>query len=196
MKKSLKWGLIIFLIFFIFLAIKGTLLLYPEKETADEIINRFTYEEWKDFSPLTGEFKIRFPINPIHQTDTIPVPHTDLVANFNMYTTGDKINDAIYFIYITESPVDPMEIGVSNPLEIALNGMLLSKLNLKLISSEATTFGEYEALDFLIQEKPGVFMRGKLIMAERTLYQLVVAYESETYKESDYSRFINSFELF
>lgn len=195
MKKPLKWGLIILLVFFIFLTIKGAFLLYSEEEKTNQVISHFTDEEWKDFSPPTGEFKISFPVNPIHQTGTIPVPYTNLVANFNVYTTGDKINDAIYFIYITEYSIDPTEIGVSSPLEITLNGMLSSKQNLKLISSEATTFREYEALDFLIQEKPGVFMKGILIMAGKTLYQLVVVYESETYKKSDYSRFIDSFEL-
>ena len=73
--------------------------------------------------------------------------------------------------------------------------MLASTDGNKLVSSNLTYSNGYRALDFLVSNNDTVYMKGKIIMAGQTLYQIMVGYESQNYNEDNYIKFMSSFVL-
>lgn len=168
---------------------------YSTKETAQEnVANYFTdTSSWKNFNSPVGRFKAEFPTYPKHKTESVPVPNTQLTLKYDSYTS-EEANGTAYLVNVTTFD---SQIDTSNPdnnLEGALNGMLSSTQENKLISSNMSYFSGYHALDFLIQNNT-MYLKGKIIMAGKTLYQLVAAYENQNYSESNYNKFINSFAI-
>jgi hypothetical protein len=81
-------------------------------------------------------------------------------------------------------------------LEGALNGMVASGEGNEVVSSNFHYFDGHRALDYKISNKnENIYLQGKIILVEQTLYQLMVAYESGNDNETDYNKFINSFNL-
>lgn len=166
------------------------------EELKSEVYDYVIDEEWKDFHSTIGQFKVRFPVFPTQETQNLPIPNTDLTYKEVIYTAEQK-NGTIYFIFAITYPP---ELDVySNPefiLEGSLSGVLAVMPNTELLSSQMTTFNEYPALDFLIQnEILDLYVKGRLILVGQNLYELLLQSERQNYKESDYIQFINSFEL-
>lgn len=167
---------------------------YNENKTEQKVVDYFTdTSSWKEFNSPVGKFKATFPSYPAHKTDNIDTG-TGLTLKYDTYT-GETSDGTSYMVNMV---VYPAKVDTSNPetnLEGSLNGMLASNDANKLISSNLTYSNGYRALDFLILNNGTVYLKGKIIMAGQTLYQVMVAYESKNYNESNYSKFMNSFNL-
>ncbi|HPO68199.1 MAG TPA: hypothetical protein PLE40_00385 [Candidatus Pacearchaeota archaeon] len=104
-------------------------------------------------------------------------------------------DDTIYSININNYPP---ELDVTNSeinFERVLNGYLSIKGN-ELISSNFSNFENYKSMDFSMKnEDLNIFTKGKIIIVDDTLYQLLAVYKDGKYNENDYNRFINSFQL-
>jgi hypothetical protein len=147
---------------------------------------------WKEFNSPTGKFKAEFPTYPKHEAETIKIPNSELTMQYNAYTSK-KADGTVYFV---NSTVLPSAVDTSNPetnLERSLNGMVANPGN-KLVSSNLTYSNGYRAMDFLIEVNSG-FLKGRVVLAEHTVYQIMVAHQGKNYSETDYSKFINSFAI-
>lgn len=167
---------------------------YKENKTEQKVVDYFTdTSSWKEFNSPVGKFKATFPAYPAHETDNIDTG-TGLTLKYDTYSSETSDGTS----YMVNTVVYPAEVDTSNPetnLEGSLNGMLASNDGNKLISSNLIYSNGYRALDFLILNSGTVYLKGKIIMAGQTLYQVMVAYESKNYNESNYNKFMNSFNL-
>jgi hypothetical protein len=157
----------------------------------------FSQEKWEDFYSPLGEFRARFPTYPIFETEdlTLPYPYNDLVGTYDTYFSEQPDGTAFMVGVATYPP----EIDVTNSdyfLEDTVVGIVESDPSNKLLLSESTTFSGYKARDFLIKNDDlNFYMKGKLIIVGQTLYELMMGYEVQNYRESDYNYFIDSFKL-
>jgi len=167
----------------------------PEEEVENKTYYSVIDEEWEDFYSEIGQFKASFPTYPEHEIYDVPLFDTGLVGRLDEYVT-EKTDNTTFIIFVGTYPP---EIDISKPefgLEAGVNNAVESFEGNRLISSHFTTFNEYHAIDYLIQNKGlDVYVKGKIFMKGQNRYQLLYTYGSGDYRESDHNRFINSFEL-
>lgn len=157
----------------------------------DKISSEPLEKKWQEFNSTAGQFKVLFPTQPTHETESDVIPGTELTYTMDTYTSEEENGSA----YIVSSILYSDDLDSANPndvLEGALNGMVTSDENNVLVSSEFEYFLGNLAINFLIQNEQ-VYMRGKTILKGRRLYQALFAYESQNYSDLDYENFINSF---
>jgi hypothetical protein len=148
---------------------------------------------WKEFNSAVGNFKVIFPTYPRHETKVVSIPNTNLTLTYDTYTSQEP-NQTTYFI---NTSVYPSSVDTSRPennLEGSLNGMVAVTDGNKLVSSNISDFNGYKSLNFLIQNN-NTYLKGRVILVRHTMYQQMVAYESQNYDDSNYNKFINSFTL-
>jgi len=151
--------------------------------------------QWEEFSSVTERFKVLFPTYPNREIEEMKIPNIKSPAK-NIYYSSERSDGVIYVVNIT---IYPPEIDISKTeanLENALNEQLASMRG-ELISSSFTNFHGYRALDFLVQISGAktYYIKGRIFMVKYTLYKLGMLYTNQNYSESDYNRFINSFQL-
>lgn len=183
---------------FRYLASEGTskvINTYNENKAEQRVGDYFTdTSSWKEFNSPVGKFSALFPAYPGHETDNLTIPGSGAELKYDTYTSETSDGTT----YMVNTSVYPSGIDTSNPetnLEGSLNGMLASNENNKLVSSNLTYSNGYRALDFLIQSTNGVYLKGQIIMAGKTLYQVMVAYENQNYNDNNYKKFLNSFAI-
>lgn len=186
-------GLILVIIFIIIIISN-----IPKKEnipnTSNNITDSTDVADWQDFNSKLGSFQVSFPEYPSHKTIPFNVPRNNELVNFeNFYV--EQSNGTIYSVTFSPYPeVIDTHIPKKN-LEESLNGALL-KSNGTLISSDFSTFGTYQANDYLIYIKDmDFYIKGKDILVGQNLYQLIVVYDLKNYKNVQYDKFINSFKI-
>lgn len=167
-----------------------------EQQATDKVTNYFSQsEEWKVFNSALGQFQATFPTYPTHETDNIQIPDSSITLKYDSYLSETSDGTTYFVNTVTYSS----EIDTSNPetnLEGSLNGMVASSEGNEVISSNFTYFEGYRALDYKIKNtSENIYLQGKIILVNQTLYQLMVAYESGNFNKNNYDKFINSFEL-
>ena len=168
-----------------------------ETETASQenVENYFAdTSEWKNFVSTSG-FSVTVPKYPTSETDTINIPNSDVMMKIDTYTS-DEPNGTTYLITVNTPLGVTSDVPLTN-FDGPLNGMLASDPSNKLIASaKATTEEGRPALNYLIENGAGGYlMKGKLILDGTVMYNLMVAYESQNYNDSNINKFINSFTL-
>jgi hypothetical protein len=165
------------------------------RDAAQQNVNNYFTDTstWKEFTSPVGGFKAVFPTYPQHTTDTQTIPNSRVTVKSDGYES-DLANGTRYMINVFSYSEG---LNVSNPdnnLEGALNGMISSTPGNKVLSSNIENSGKYPTLNFLIQNQQ-YYLKGKAIMAGRTMYQMMVVYENANYSEADYDKFLNSLEI-
>jgi len=166
--------------------------------STNNVVNYFTNtDEWKDFTSPIGSFKVLLPKYPQHESSDDPIPTLNMNAKTETYTSSISDNQA-YMVTVTNYSKRVDNFNVDGALEGALNGMLATDKNNKLISSGITTFNGYKSTDFLIQtlsEGQTAYLKGKVFIVDQTLYALALVYMDGNYNDSDYNKFMSSFAL-
>jgi len=196
-KNYLNWIVLIILL----IVIKGFWFgdgITPRSSTEDTM-KRFTEyvtsKEWREFNSIIGQFKVYFPGKPTYTKETMPYLDTGIEVTIDMYMATQS-NETTYGVEVGRYSIEIDPAYTKGMLEGAINGIIVSTEGNELVSSRFTTFQGYQAVDFLIQnKKENVGMKGKIFIAEQTLYVPFVVYYPENYNESDYNKFINSFTL-
>jgi len=166
----------------------------PNKEE-ERIYNHTTAnQEWIDLLSEADGFKIKFPAYPTHESDNLFNSYLDAFVDYDTYSI--ELDEMSYVIAVTKFPPDVDNSDPESMLEYGLNKAISSFQGLKLISSQFTSFDGHKAQDFLVYNEPyDTYIKGRSIMTEEALYELMVTYESQNYKENDFGRFITSFQL-
>lgn len=169
---------------------------YKADEAVERVTDYFTSEEWKDFNSTIGQFKALFPSYPAHETNNIPVSLYGIDFEMKLDNYIAAKGNVTYFVGVATYSIEmDMSSDPDGILENALNGMLVSS-DSELISSSFTSFNEYRALNFLLlNRESNLYVKGKTILTEQTLYEIMISYENKDYNASDYEKFINSFQL-
>ncbi len=166
-------GIIVVLIIYAFL---------PKNET--------TWEQVKGTS-----YQASFPLKPNYESNELPISGSDIKVNEERYTIEEP-NGMAYLVVADVYPTSLSEIPVEETLQNALQGMVATSPNNELITSEFLNRDEQTGINFLIEDKKqNLFYKGKLIVGEKTLYQIFVTYYPQEYNEEKFQTFQNAFQL-
>lgn len=148
--------------------------------------------EWYEFFAPGGEFKVSVPAKP---EEVVPSGVTQDVDKDTKSDEGYRSTSADgiqYYILTTALPFDSSQFDQDILLAQALAGVVESTEASQLISSSPTNFAGKRAVNFLIRQGDEYF-KGKLILTNRTLYQVVVRYDQSRVVETEYEKFMSSF---
>ena len=151
------------------------------------------FEEWREFTSAIGEFKVMLPAVPLHAEESLPVPESKVVLQYNMYASESNDGTTFMISLITY----PEEIDTSKPenmLENVMNEMVSANPTNSLRSLNFHEFLGHKALDFFI-ESPEIVVNSRAFVSGKTLYLLTMIDKKEQYDEEEFLYFINSFEL-
>lgn len=149
---------------------------------------------WLTVAPPSGLFSVRMPSAPQETHITLPIADSSEVVEQALYTAKDESGNA-YFVSTAVYPVlfDPE--NQEEALRSALNGMVTALVNGQLLSAEMLDFKGQSSLDFIIQDATKTLHQGKLLIKDRTLYQIFVSYDEGVLQEDDYRYFLTSLNL-
>jgi len=149
--------------------------------------------QWQTYSYAGNGFSISLPASPEATHQELALPNSQLKIPYDIYVS-DPTDKVSYLVGVAKYPPEINVTVPENNLKAAVNGTLGSTPGGKLISSDATHYLNYPAIDFSI-EGGNYNMRGRYILVGHTLYQLMVAFDKSTAVDPDYSTFIDSFKL-
>jgi hypothetical protein len=149
--------------------------------------------EWEELNSPIGFFKIMMPSHPKTESIDNKLPNSSKTFKSYSYTSELKNGTA----FMVEVAIYPKEVNISKPannFKNALDGIVGSVDGNRLISSSSADYAGNKAMDFMIQNKD-FLMKGRLVLADRTLYQLTMVYDEKNYIDANYNKFIDSFQL-
>lgn len=154
--------------------------------------NTITQAVWINYTSDKADFTASLPVQPKRTTDSTPITNTSITAETNGYDSTLADGES-YVINVTKY-VGATSVDAQKVLEGALNGMVSSNAGNKLVSSGNTKVGNNSAMDYLIQNGT-TYLKGRLVVRDAILYQLMYQYEGTQYNESNYNEFISKFTL-
>jgi hypothetical protein len=163
-----------------------------ENDVKDYVKNQ---GQWKPYNSTIGKFKILFPGDPMHTEEKEPSSATQVGYTTNSYFY--ETDEIAYYVDVVEYNND---IDASNPkinLENSLNGMVNSSAGNKLVSSEFSTYkNQYTQLEYkIVNPNQKIVFQGRNIWVGKTMYMIMVTYIDDQNFQTEYNKFVNSFEL-
>ena len=185
----------------VFLA--STLLLcgFVNSVTAEEVAatSRPTAKEkakdknWSEFHSVTGKCKMLFPGAPEHMSETMSVPEEGYDLKYDAYISSED-KKTVFMLLIAQYPEFVDESYAQMSLEGFLNGILRHNPGNQLIFADLLLVNGHEALDFFIRTG-GVYFKGRALMIKNSLYLMAMECEVQSYDETHYNVFVNSFKM-
>ena len=123
--------------------------------------------------------------------EKLPIEDSDLTIQYDFYESKSFWGDYVIQVFTYPSEVAPVNTEEMMKDFLAL---VFSDMGGEVLSSEATLFGEYPALDFTAKQKTQNF-KGRVIAAGQTLYVLAAIYTFSSYSEKEYHKLIHSFAI-
>ncbi|HXF28247.1 MAG TPA: hypothetical protein VN457_00225 [Chlamydiales bacterium] len=161
-----------------------------EHEPAQEEKTVEVSEEWKEFQPTTGLFKVKLPALPQHASDAVPLPSGQGLIKYDMYLSQKK-NGRTFMVSLIQYPE---LFDTSSPNELldgVMKEMMAGNVNNKLKMVQKGEFRTYPAIDFEIQNND-VLLRSKTFLAGKTLFVLTLIDRSEKDLDSEFAKFSDS----
>ena len=150
-------------------------------------------KDWKEFHSVAGRCKMKFPNQPEHVTEKLTMPEEGYDLKYDAYiASGDK--KSVYMLLVAQYPDFVDETYAQMSLEHFLNGILSHNPGNQLIFADLLLVNGHEALDFFIRTG-SVYFKGRAMMVKNSLYLMAMECEMQTYDESRFNMFINSFQL-
>ncbi|MDZ8184544.1 MAG: hypothetical protein RMX96_06815 [Nostoc sp. ChiSLP02] len=147
--------------------------------------------EWKKFSPDDGQFSILMPGEDISDITPDKSEMDDGVESTKMYLSTNETN--VFMVSYADFKNDVTQISSTELLDSALQGML--KDGKKLLSQQNINLGAYPGIEMnLWDEKEGIFLTGRILIANQRLYMLFVGSDKNP-QARDVRKFFDSFEL-
>ena len=175
------------------LVIAGIVILFlalTNKETI--VVDEGMFGSWHVVEPTDGLFTAVMPRGPEETSTQIPVSDVDGSILQRSYVSSDE-NGSDYFISTLVYPVPFRASEAKTILGGALEGMVQAVDGNVLEKSRFETYNDLPSVDFAITN--GEFnYQGKIMLGDRVLYQLFVAYESGKISDQAYVYFLSSFE--
>jgi len=149
--------------------------------------------DWTEFHSVVGKCTMLFPASPEHMSEVMSIPEEGYDLKYDVYiSTEDK--KTVFMLLIAQYPEFVDETYAQISLEGFLNGILNHNPGNQLIFADLLLVDGHEALDFFIRTG-GVYFKGRAFMVKNSLYLMAMECEVQTYDESVYALFVNSFQL-
>lgn len=150
-------------------------------------------EDWKEFHSVAGKCTLRFPDVPEHVSEKMPMPEEGYELKYDAYISAfDK--QTVFMLLVAQYPEFVDESYAQMSLEGFLNGILTHNPSNQLIFADLVLVGGREALDFFIRTG-NVYFKGRAMMVKNSLYLMAMECEIQTYDETRFTKFVNSFKL-
>lgn len=150
-------------------------------------------DDWKEFSPANGKFKVLLPALPQHASDSVPLASGNGSIKYDMYLSQEK-NGTTFMISLIEYPKDFDTSKSSDLLDSVMNQLMAGNPNNRLRNVAKGSYHTYPSLDFAI-ENNDVFVRSKTFMMGKTLFVLTLVDRNLNDIDAQFVKFINSFAL-
>lgn len=166
----------------------------PETALENEINNESDYQNWAEFSPPAGIFKVLMPSKPQHVSDKSNDPKTKMKRIDDVYI-AEKKNGSVFMIhFITYQDQQKAFAAEDELLQDLMQDMLSSNPNNKLIDSKPALYKGRRALDFVIENDTFNY-DFRTFVSGNTLVVLSGISKKSLHNKKDFEIFINSFEL-
>ena len=129
-------------------------------------------QAWKEFQPENGSFKVLFPSSVTHAMTTKSSDQSNEVTRYDNYSARGS-DRATYTLNTVQYPASFDTKDPSALFQSLLHNMVTSVSETEIIGQNPTTFLNYPALDFNLQN-PNYATVGRVILAGKTLYVLTV----------------------
>lgn len=152
------------------------------------------YQNWIEFSPPAGTFKVLMPSKPEHVSDKSNDPKTKIKRVDDVYLAERK-NGSVFMIHLITYPDQQQAMTAEEGLlENFMHDMLASNPNNKLVASQPAMFKGQKALDFVI-ENDSFNYDVRTFLENKTVIVLASIAKKPFHNVKDFEFFINSFEL-
>lgn len=166
----------------------------PENKLESELEAETDYQNWEEFAPPAGTFKVLMPSTPQHVSDKSSDPKTKSTRKDDVYI-AEKKNGNIFMIHIiTYENQQDAKIAEDELLQNFLNDMLASNPHNKLIASQPALYKGQKSLDFVIENETFNY-DVREFLHKNTLIVLSNISRKTYHNVKDFEFFINSFEF-
>lgn len=152
------------------------------------------YQNWQEFSPPSGAFKILLPVKPQHVSDKSSDPKTHLQRKDDLYIAEKKNGNVFMIHFINFHDAQEAKAAEDELLQNFMNDMLASNPNNKLVASQPSSFKGKKGLDFVI-ENDDFSYDVREFLHENNLIVLSSVSRKTSHNPKDFEFFINSFEF-
>ena len=165
----------------------------PAVPNAAPNISQEAAKNWKQFDSTEGKCSMHFPMQPEHVSEKMKAADGAYELKYDAYiSSADK--KTVFMLLVAQYPNFVNESYAHMSLEGFLNGILSHNPANQLIFADLVLFEGHEALDFFIRTG-NVYFKGRAMMVKNSLYLMAMECEMQTYNETNYNYFINSFKL-
>jgi hypothetical protein len=149
--------------------------------------------DWKEFHSVVGKCKMMFPEAPEHVSEKMAMPEEGYELKYDAYISALNQN-TVFMLLIAQYPEFVDESYAQMSLEGFLNGILTHNPGNQLIFADLLLVNGHEALDFFIRTG-NVYFKGRAMMVKNSLYLMAMECEIQSYDETHFKHFVNSFKL-
>lgn len=164
----------------------------PEKALESQIAAESDFQNWQEFSPVTGIFKVLMPSQPQHVADHSIDQEKKVARKDNLYVAEQK-NGSVFMIHVVTYE-NKNEVLGDEMLQKFRDEMLASNPNNKLLASDSAPYKGLDTLDFAI-ENDDYRYDVREFSYDNTLVVLSRVSPKSLNNLKDYEFFINSFEF-
>jgi hypothetical protein len=148
---------------------------------------------WQEFHSVPGNCKLSFPAYPEHVSEKMSLSEEGYDLIYDAYISSlDK--QTVFMLLVAQYPEFVDESYAQMSLEGFLNGILSHNPSNQLIFADLVLVEGHSGLDFFIRTG-NVYFKGRAIMVKNNLYLMAMECAIQTYDETHYNHFINSFQL-
>lgn len=151
---------------------------------------------WQTFNSVDGDFRIDFPNMPEKEVSPQSVVN-GITINSTTYTSNESDND-IYMVAVYSYDITPDNYDTKNGLEGMVNGFVNNIENASLASSSYSTFGQYQAVDFIVNvPDQNMNFIGKAIVRDDlpTIKAYLLVSGATIGMSTKHDQFVNSFAI-
>lgn len=148
---------------------------------------------WMHYESVPGKCSMKFPAIPEHVSEKMAIPEEGYDLKYDAYISSTDPK-TIFMLLVAQYPDFVDERFAHMSLEAFLNGILSHNPGNQLIFADLVLVQGHEALDFFIRSG-SVYFKGRALMVKNSLYLMAMECEVQTYDETHYNTFVNSFSL-
>jgi len=167
-----------------------------DTEKAKTNVSDIKEETWQTFNSTADRFGVLFPYYPTFNSASETIGR--ILWTYNTYTSK---KDNVTFIVEKNIFSEPDTLSPDSQLENMVNDFLKNSSGSTLVSQKYTYYDSYRTLDFLVQMHDSSFTENRyvkvrvILIDQKTYFTLTAIYSESNYNNTDYEKFINSFNI-
>ena len=164
------------------------------KGDLDQLTISEEFKDWVEFHSVIGNFKVYFPSSPEHMSKKLPIPGSDIVLSYEIYTS-ERENGSTFMINEVTYPDVLDTSDQKDLLENVMSEMLVGD-GLELVSSQHSDYRGFPSLNFLVEDVSAeALIQNTVFTLGQKLYLLNFVDYKETFRQEEFDFFLDSFRL-